>query len=443
MHRLSKKYGPLMHLRLGQIPAIVVSSPQFAELFLKTHDLVFANRPAMFAANYLTYKGKNISGAPYGSYWRNVRKMSTIQLLSNQKINSFQSMRKEELNLLVDYMKNASCQGVAVDLTAKVTSFSADMTCRMVFGKKYEENEFSERGFMAVVKDYLQVASLPYLGDFFPIFASFDIQGLKKKIEAVSKVFDSFLEKIIDEHVESKDENRTKDFVDIMLEYMRSEESEYLFDRDNIKAILLDMLTGSMDTTALSIDWALTELMRHPKLMKKVQKELEEKIGMDRMVEESDLGSLEYLNMVIKETLRLHPIAPLLVPHKPSEDTIINGFLIPKESQIFINAWSIGRDPNAWSDAEKFSPERFIGSGIDVHGHNFELLPFGSGRRACPGTQLGMTVVQLVVAQLLHCFDWKLADGMLPTELDMTEDLGFVTARAKHLLAIPYYRLHV
>ncbi|XP_065876677.1 cytochrome P450 71AU50-like [Euphorbia lathyris] len=444
LHELAKRYGPIMHLRLGQVGVVVVSSPKLAESFLKTHDLVFADRPFVDAASYLTYNHKNISGSPYGSYWRNVGKMCTTQLLSNQKIESFRSMRKEELNLLVDHIKEASCQGIAVDLRDKITSLSADMSCRMVFGKKYMANEFDERGFLAVMKEFLRILSIPNLGDYFPLIAPFDVQRLTKKIEAVSKVFDRFLEKIIDEHIQFKEDKHTKDFVDIMLEFMGSEESEYRMGRDNIKAIMLDMLVGAMDTTSTSIDWILSETMRHPRVMKKVQNELEEKVGRGRIVEESDLGNLEYLDMVIKETLRLHPIAPLLIPHKASQDTIVNGFLIPKDSQIFINAWAIGRDPSAWpDDAEKFWPERFIGRNIDVQGRNFELLPFGSGRRGCPGIQLGLTVTKLVVAQLLHCFDWKLPNHMLPTGLDMTEKVGIVTVRATHLQAIPSYRLQV
>jgi cytochrome P450 len=201
------------------------------------------------------------------------------------------------------------------------------------------------------------------------------------------------------------------------------------------------MLAGSMDTSATVIEWALSELMKHPRVMKKVQKELEDVVGLERMVEESDLDSLEYLDMVLKETFRLHPIAPLLLPHLAMEDCTVNGFHIPQNSRVIINVWAIGRDPSVWSDAEKFFPERFVGSNIDVRGHDFQLIPFGSGRRGCPGMQLGLTVVRLVVAQLVHCFDWELPDNMLPTELDMTEEFGLSIPRAKHLLAFPNYRL--
>lgn len=203
------------------------------------------------------------------------------------------------------------------------------------------------------------------------------------------------------------------------------------------------MFSAATDTSAKVIDWALSELIKHPKVMTKLQKELENIVGLNRMVEETDLQNLEYLDMVVKETLRLHPVAPLLLPHESNEDCTVNGFHIPKKTRVIINVWAIGRDPEAWNDPDKFFPERFVGSSIDLYGHDFQLLPFGSGRRGCPGMQLGLTIVKLVLAQLVHCFDWELPDGMLPTELDMTEEFSLVTPRAKHLLAIPSYRLNI
>ena len=202
------------------------------------------------------------------------------------------------------------------------------------------------------------------------------------------------------------------------------------------------MMAASMDTSATMIEWALSELIKHPPMMKKVINELEKVVGMERMVEESDLESLEYLNMVVKETLRLHPVAPLLIPHESMEDCTVDGFHIPQKSRVIVNVWAIGRDPNAWTDADKFLPERFMESDIDFRGQHFQFIPFGSGRRGCPGMQLGLTVVRLVLAQLVHCFDWELPDNMLPSELDMTEEFGITLPRAKHLVAIPTCRLH-
>ncbi|KAB5548102.1 hypothetical protein DKX38_011508 [Salix brachista] len=239
LHQLAKKYGPIMYMRLGLVPTVVVSSPRAAESILKTHDLVFANRPPNEAAKYISYEQKNVSFAPYGSYWRKVRKMCTLELLSNHKINSFMSTRKEELALLIGSIKDASRERAAVDLSAKVSSLSADISCRMVFGKKYMEKEFDEKGFKPVIHEGMRLTASFNLGDYIPPIAPLDIQGLTKRMKAVGKVFDDFFEKIIDEHIEFKDETRTRDFVDVMLDFLGSEETEYRIGRDNIKAIML------------------------------------------------------------------------------------------------------------------------------------------------------------------------------------------------------------
>ncbi|KAE8698059.1 CYP736A12 protein [Hibiscus syriacus] len=441
LQRLALRYGPIMHLRLGLMPVIVVSSPETAELFLKTHDAVFASRPPLEASKYISYNQQNLILAPYGSYWRNIRKMCTLELLSNQKISSFRSMRKQEADLLVHRIREAAAAGVAVDLTSEVNTFSADVSCRMVIGKKFNRDGFSERGFEATVRETMQMASAFNLADYIPQIRGLDLQGKTKRMKAISKDFDHFIEKVLEEHVQSKDEDRTKDFIDVMLGFMGSEETEYRVERDTIKAIILDMFVASMDTSAATMDWTMTELIRHPHVTKKLQRELEDVVGTNREVEESDLEKLEYLYMVIKESLRLHPVAPLMV-HAAREDFTVNGFHIPKDARIFINAWAISRDQRLWTDADKFRPERFVGSNIDVRGQNFELIPFGSGRRICPGMQLGLTIVRLVVAQLVHCFDWKLPNNMQPTELDMTEEFGIICPRADHLLAIPEWRLN-
>ncbi|KAK7247481.1 hypothetical protein RIF29_42364 [Crotalaria pallida] len=443
LHKLAQKHGPIMHLRLGFMPTIVVSSPQAAELFLKTHDHVFASRPPVQAAKYIAWEQRNLSFGEYGYYWRDMRKMCTLKLLSHAKINSFRSMRQQELDLLIKLLREAANDGAAVDISAKVATLSADMSCRMVLGRKYEDKDLDGKGFKAVMQELMHLAATPNIGDYIPYVGALDLQGLIKRMKVMHKIFDDFFEKVIDEHMQSENrEEKIKDFVDVMLGFVGTEESEYRIERPNIKAILLDMLAGSMDTSATAIEWAFSELMKHPRVMKKLQMELETEVGLKRKVEESDLDKLEYLDMVIKESMRVHPVAPLLIPHQSMEDCIVGDFSIPKKSRVIINAWAIMRDPSAWADPEKFWPERFEGSNIDVRGRDFKLIPFGSGRRGCPGLQLGLTVVHLVVAQLVHCFDWKLPNDMLPIDLDMTEQFGLTLPRANHLVAIPTYRLH-
>ncbi|CAN4090064.1 unnamed protein product [Withania somnifera] len=369
LHKIAKRYGPIMIMRFGVVPIIVASSPHAAEQFLKNHDL------------------RNLAYGKYGPYWLNMRKLCTLQLLNTLKINSFQAMRIQEVINFVTFINRAASSHVEVDISAKLVSLSANMTCLMA----------------------LVLKGTPNIVEFFPFLDVFDLQGLIRRIKELSKIFEDFLESIIDE------------FVDIMMNIMQSGEAEFEFDHRH------EMLIASMDTSATSIDWIFSELLRHPKVMKKLQKELEQVVGKNRM----------YLDMVIKEGFRLHPIAPLLIPHESIEDCTIDGFDIPKGSRILVNIWAIGRDPEVWS--EKFMPERFVDSNIDLPRRDFQLLPFGSGRRSYPGLQLGLTIVRLVLAQLVHCFDWELPNDMKPNDLDMTEEFSLIIARTKHIMAIPTY----
>ncbi|KAL3351911.1 hypothetical protein AABB24_020145 [Solanum stoloniferum] len=304
--KLAKTHGPLMYVRLGLVPTIVVSSADTAEKFLKTYDHIFATRPYNEAAQYLAYGQKNLITGKYGPYWRNMRKLCTQHLLSNQKINSFQSMRRQQVELMIKSLKNEACDHrVVVDLSAKISSLSADLTCLMVFGKKYMDEDLDKRGFKAVIEEAEHLAATPHLGEFFPFLGVIDLQGITRRLKDLSKVFDEFLEKIIDEHVQSRDQKQSKDFVDTLLDIMQSGETEFQFDRRHIKAILVDMLVAAVGTTATAIEWIITELLRHPQVMKKLQKELEQVIGLEKMVKESDLENLNYLDMVVKEGLRI------------------------------------------------------------------------------------------------------------------------------------------
>ena len=204
-----------------------------------------------------------------------------------------------------------------------------------------------------------------------------------------SEAIDEILEKIIDKHMQNVNQDKVNNhmnFIDVMLSLMKKsnnfeDESQYAIDRKNVKAIILDMLVGGIDSSITSIEWVLSELLKHQRVMKRLQEELKNVIGMDKIVEDTDLKNLGYLKMVIKETLRLHPIGPFLVPRESMKDIVINRYFIPKRSTVLINTWAIGRDSNVWSEnAEEFFPERFAENNIDLQGHDFELTPFGSGR---------------------------------------------------------------
>ncbi|XP_057774983.1 cytochrome P450 71AU50-like [Salvia miltiorrhiza] len=442
--RLAEEHGEIMHMRLGSLPIVVVSSPATAELVLKTHDAVLSDRPHYLSTTRLTYGHRDVIFAPCGPYWRNMRKLCTLELLSGLRIDEFQPMRRAEIMRAVDGLRRAAEEGEVVDVSARVSGLVGDMNCLMVFGRKFVDRDLDqELGFKDVIEETTRVAAQPNLGDYFPLVAPLDLQGLNRRVERLSATFDGFLDMIIDDHVkknEEEKEKKDKDFVDVMMGIMESGAAGFDFDRRHVKAMLLDMLIGGIDTTSTAVDWIMSELMKNPTVMKKLQKEIEEVVGMDQMVEKSHLCSLKYLDCVVKESLRLHPVAPLLA-HAAQGDCQVAGFDIPDKTHVFVNVWAIGRDPHVWPNPETFCPDRFLRSNVDFRGRDFQLLPFGSGRRSCPGLQLGLTIVRSVVAQLVHCFDWELPDGMLADELDMFEKYGMVITRAKHLRAIPTYRL--
>ncbi|CAN0889315.1 Cytochrome P450 71B11 [Linum grandiflorum] len=206
------------------------------------------------------------------------------------------------------------------------------------------------------------------------------------------------------------------------------------FKRDNIKAVLLNLFLGGVDTAALTLDWAMARLLANPTSMKKAQDEVRNIIGDRGRVTEDDLEKLEYMKMIVKETL---------IPRESMSDVKICGYDVPAKTVIYVNAWGIGRDPNYWKDAEKFIPERFAEgtSSPDYRGQSFEYLPFGSGRRVCPGIHMGTITVEIALANLLYCFDWKLPEGMKPEDVTMEERSGvsLTASRKEPLLLVPVH----
>ncbi|KAJ1403588.1 Cytochrome P450 [Sesbania bispinosa] len=445
LQALATNYGPIMSLKLGQVPTIVVSSPEIAELFLKTHDIVFASRPITQATKYLGYGSKGLVFSEYGSYWRNMRKLCTTHLLTASKVEMFAPLRREELSVFVKSLEKAATSHEVVNISEKVGELIENIVYKMILGRS-KDDRFDLKG---LIQETLHLVGAFNLGDFIPWVGAFDLQGLVRQFKKTSKALDQVLERTIKDHEVSYENNKhLKDFVDILLSIMHQpmddqyDDQKHVIDRTNIKSIILDIISAAYDTSVISIEWTMSELLRHPRVMKRLQDELKNVVGINRMVEEADIEKLPYLNMVVKETLRLYPVGPLL-PHESREDVTINGYYIQKKSRILINAWAMGRDPKVWSEnAEVFYPERFVNNNIDMRGHDFQLIPFGSGRRMCPGMQLGLITIGFVVAQLVHCFNWELPLGMSPDDLDMTEEFGLTIPRSKHLVAVPTYRLY-
>jgi flavonoid 3'-monooxygenase len=193
------------------------------------------------------------------------------------------------------------------------------------------------------------------------------------------------------------------------------------------------------------VEWVMAELLRHPDIMKRAQEELDTIVGTNRLVCELDLQYLLYFQAILKETFRIHPPAPLLLLHRSIQPCQIQSYNLPTNTRLIVNLWAMGHDPNNWEKPLEFDPDRFMQQHreIDVHGQDFELLPFGTGRRACPGRPLGILSVQIVLANLLQSFDWTLPPNLQqePMKLDMSETFGLTVKKTQGLCAKAHPRL--
>ncbi|CAN1169645.1 Desmethyl-deoxy-podophyllotoxin synthase [Linum perenne] len=443
---LAGRYGPLMHLKLGETSNVIVSSPELAKEFMKTHDLNFATRPYLPSADVVFYNARDIAFGAYGEYWRQMRKICTLELLSGSRVKMLRPVREEEIGEMVKSIRGG-IQGETVNLSQTLISLGYAIISRAAFG--YRMKKLEEEALLPVLTKIVVVIGGSTVGDFFPSNRLLRIvTGTERQLKRLHREVDIILEKIIDEHIEKRrarskkdDDDEDEDLVDVLLSFTEKRDVE-------IKAVILvsfhvsqDIFLAGSDTSSTLVEWVMSELMKNPLVMQKAQKEVRQLFDEQGKVDESRLDELHYLQLIIKETFRLHPIAPLFLPRECRETVVVNGYLIPEKTRVTINAWAIGRDPRHWTNPDEFIPERFVDSSLDYKGHDFQFLPFGSGRRVCPGIQFGIAVVELLLANLLYHFDWKLPGEMKPRDLDMDEVFGSTVGRKNDLILvpIPYY----
>ncbi|KAK3229280.1 hypothetical protein Dsin_001161 [Dipteronia sinensis] len=461
-HKLSSQYGPLIHLRLGSVHCVVASTPQLAKELLKTHELTFSSRKHSAAIDYLTYQS-SFAFAPYGPYWKFIKKLSTVELLGSRTLGRFLPIRRRELHCLVKFLQEKSRGGESVNVTEELLKLTNNVISQMMFSIKCSETEGQAEEARKLVRQVTEIFGEFNLSDIIWIFKNVDLQGFRKRFKDIHRRYDSLLEKIITDREDVRKEKKMKkkngdddddreeeviDFLDMLLDVLENENSEIQLSRDHIKALILDFLTAATDTTAMAVEWTLAELINNPKILTKAQNEIDQVIGKTRLVEESDIPNLPYLQAIIKETFRLHPPIPMLA-RKSIQDCEIDNYTIPEGTLLFVNIWCMGRDPKVWEDPLEFKPERFFQSGeknvssgvnnIDVKGLHYQLLPFGSGRRGCPGISLAMRELPATLAAMIHCFNWKV-DGDHHGVVDINERPGLTAPRANDLLCVPVAR---
>ncbi|KAL3505095.1 hypothetical protein ACH5RR_034936 [Cinchona calisaya] len=422
LQHLSSKYGPIIYLRLGNRPTIVVSSPSIAEECFTKNDIIFANRPETFATKILTYGYKTIGFAPYGFLWRNLRRLATIHIFSSSRVNNFSATRTEEIRLtakkLLTNYRERCCE---VNLKSLFLELVFNVIMKMVAGKQCSQ---SPEMFLPV---------LPRgVCEYVPLIRWFGYGQYGKKVKNYHSVCDNFAEDLIGESRRSGDgsdsANQIKTIAQLFLSSQKAEPEIYT--DDVVKGSILVLFTAGTKTSADTMEWAMSLLLNHPEVLEKVKNEIDHQIPPGRLIEDSDLPRLPYLNCVINETLRLVPAAPLLLPHFSSQDCILNGFHIPKGTTLLVNVWAIHRDPEFWDEPDEFKPERF--EGVDGGGEGYKFLPFGLGRRSCPGAGMAMRLIGLALGTLIQCFEWERIGQEL---VSMEERTALSSSKAQALKA--------
>ncbi|CAM6060926.1 unnamed protein product, partial [Sphagnum tenellum] len=437
MELLAKKYGPIMYLRLGYLNYIVISNAEMALEVLKIHDADFASRPSLIIGKYAGFEYFDVVFAPYGDNWRLLRKICATELLTQARLKTFEYGRQEEVARMVEKIAKYSEEGKVMKLRPIFHKLTSNNICRMLFGKYHEKsNCFLKKEFDNLVDCVIEMGEVGgkfNISDIIPVLKPFDVQGLERQMKHIRNRAENSLSIILNEYRNGNEmvaDSTVTDFVETLLSH------DGKLDERSIMGVLADMIGGGTDSSAITMEWALTELIRHPQILKRAQEELDTIVGTTRLVLPSDLPNLPYLQAIIKENFRLHPALPLAVPHFNSKDVQILTYNISANTNVLVNIWAIGRDPKVWKNPLEFDPDRFSNSNIKVGGSHYSLLPFGSGRRQCPGADLAQLMVQYSLATILHAFDWFAQPGIEPEDMNMMETFGAICPKAEPLVAI-------
>ncbi|KAL8103211.1 hypothetical protein AgCh_027667 [Apium graveolens] len=420
---LSKRYGSLMTLHMGSVPILVVSSAKMAKEVLKTQDLIYCNRPVLTGPRKMSYNGLDVAYGRYSDHWRQVRKFCTLELFTQSRAQlCVRPVRQKEVSRMIERLQESAASSKDVNAFECFANLSTSVISGVAFGNRYDEDRLGKDRFQRMVSGLEEMFVGSFMSDYFPVFGWIDkLSGMNAKLDRTFKELEAFYQQLIDEHLQrDRSESQTEDLIDVML---KNKDSSSL-SMDTIKAILMDVFIGGTSTSATVLVWAMTALMRNPGVMKKVQEEIRSVIGNKGNVDEEDLQNLPYLAAVVKETMRLYPAGPLLMPRETMKTSIIGEdkvhmYKIRPKTIVYVSMWAIGRDPENWKNPMEFVPERFMERpDFNYSGQQFEYIPFGAGRRICAGINLGITTVELALANLLYTFDWEPPSGMRFEDID-------------------------
>ncbi|KAJ8749164.1 hypothetical protein K2173_018635 [Erythroxylum novogranatense] len=430
------KYGPIFSIRMGVHPTVVVSSSELLKEFFTTCDKSFASRPNTSQSKYLGYNSSALGFAPYGKYWRETRKLAVMELLSINRLKSLRHHQVSEVNHLINDMFTMSKKNQHRPVKIFLSEWLEELTFNIIT-LMISNND--DTHVAKTIREFMKDMGRSVPGDLIPFISRFDFGGAIKRMKEISANLDVIIEKWIEEH-KSKSSNSEKDIIDLMLSTVEDDATSGHKKDTIIKATISTFIIAGSDTSSMTLTWTFSNLLNNKHILERAQEELDQKIGRERLVNEIDADNLLYIQAIVKETLRLYPPGPLAIPHESIEDCYLGGYFIPKGTRLFANLWKAQIDPKFWSNPKEFMPERFLTTkaNVDVYGQHFEFLPFGSGRRSCPGVNLAMQEMTLALARLLQAFNFYRPSN---EPIDMTAGLSIALFKEKPLEVLVTPRL--
>ncbi|KAM7262986.1 hypothetical protein ACFE04_000669 [Oxalis oulophora] len=459
MHLVMKEMNTeIASFHFGSVYVIPITCPRIAQEFLKKQDSNFASRPLSFASH--TFSGGYATAvmSPYGDQWKKMRRIMTSRIICPNTHQWLHNKRQVEADNLLFYVFNRCKNLKNVNVRMAARHYCGNVIRKLVFNKRYFGSPLPDGGpgFNEVEHVEALFDSLGYLyafciSDYFPQLVGLDLDGHEKIVKDINKTLKKYHDPIVEDRLQKwRHENRNKekeleDLLDVLIT-LQDDQGKPLLTSREIKAQVTEIMMAAVDNPSNAVEWALAEMMNNPNIMDKAVKELDRVVGKERLVQETDIPQLNYLKACIRESFRLHPIAPFNVPHVALSDTTVDGYFIPKGSHVLLSRIGLGRNPRTWDEPHTFMPERHLNnntsSEVVLTEPDLKFISFSTGRRGCIAASLGTAMTMMLLARLLQGFTWRKPQNFPNIDLVESRDNLFL-ARPLVLHAQPRLPLHL